>query len=360
MPSSDRRIAANRANALKSTGPKTAEGKEISRANAVTHGLSCLVVVPGEEAGLVAARIEELQASQAPEGDPLSLLLARQVAYLAVQGERAFRYLTAMAADRARAAEADHDEARRTAADELFHYIGSAPLTNHRRLLATAEGCDLLIGRLVELGRVGAPGGAAWEDTHATWFDLCTGRQPGASPVSRAQALSDVIVRDRATGLDATEVPATDRAGRVAWAQGELHLLIAAEVDRLRAHRATLDPDRHAVGRSQAPDRAILSFDKDSQLAHRYQFAAVRLMQRTADKLTARRRELARAVGPAELAGARVEAAVEADLPPMPSGLASFCAALDDPAPPADASTFTIGKPAPGPGRPQSPPRRTP
>jgi hypothetical protein len=36
---SPRKIAANRQNALKSTGPKTPQGKAYSRRNALTHGL---------------------------------------------------------------------------------------------------------------------------------------------------------------------------------------------------------------------------------------------------------------------------------------------------------------------------------
>ena len=37
---SPRRVEANRRNAQKSTGPKTAEGKAISRLNGVKHGLT--------------------------------------------------------------------------------------------------------------------------------------------------------------------------------------------------------------------------------------------------------------------------------------------------------------------------------
>ena len=37
---SEARLLANRANALKSTGPRTVEGKEASRANAYKHGLT--------------------------------------------------------------------------------------------------------------------------------------------------------------------------------------------------------------------------------------------------------------------------------------------------------------------------------
>ena len=38
---SEKQVAANKLNALKATGPKSKKGKEISRSNAVTHGLLC-------------------------------------------------------------------------------------------------------------------------------------------------------------------------------------------------------------------------------------------------------------------------------------------------------------------------------
>ena len=47
--SSLRQIVANRRNALKSTGPLTAEGKERSRGNAVRHGLTAETVIAALE-----------------------------------------------------------------------------------------------------------------------------------------------------------------------------------------------------------------------------------------------------------------------------------------------------------------------
>jgi hypothetical protein len=44
-----RQFEANRRNALKSTGPKTLEGKRISRRNAVRHGLTAETVIDGLE-----------------------------------------------------------------------------------------------------------------------------------------------------------------------------------------------------------------------------------------------------------------------------------------------------------------------
>src|SRR5437588_6038779 len=45
MALTEAQLQANRANALKSTGPRTPEGKEVSRLNAITHGVTRQVMV---------------------------------------------------------------------------------------------------------------------------------------------------------------------------------------------------------------------------------------------------------------------------------------------------------------------------
>jgi hypothetical protein len=44
-----RQIAANRRNALRSAGPKTVAGKQVSRCNAVRHGLTAETVISALE-----------------------------------------------------------------------------------------------------------------------------------------------------------------------------------------------------------------------------------------------------------------------------------------------------------------------
>jgi hypothetical protein len=66
---SARKIAANRANAQKSTGPRTDSGKARSSLNAISHGLSSQqVVLPDEDGDAYDKSIRELEADMQPRG----------------------------------------------------------------------------------------------------------------------------------------------------------------------------------------------------------------------------------------------------------------------------------------------------
>ncbi len=69
---------ANRQNALKSTGPKTLEGKAAVRLNAVKHGLlSEQVLLPDEDEDAFRELSERLRAELQPEGELENLLVDR-------------------------------------------------------------------------------------------------------------------------------------------------------------------------------------------------------------------------------------------------------------------------------------------
>jgi hypothetical protein len=76
-----KQINANRQNAQKSTGPKTAEGKAAVSKNAVKHGLFTDSVVTGETEAEYAAFQSELLAELAPRG-VVEILLAERVVSL--------------------------------------------------------------------------------------------------------------------------------------------------------------------------------------------------------------------------------------------------------------------------------------
>jgi hypothetical protein len=100
---SSKRAEANRRNARKSTGPKTAAGKERARFNAVKHGMRAkTVILPGEDTDAFQARMVAWTNDLKPADDVERFLVARAV-QLSWQLERADRALAARDAD-ARAA----------------------------------------------------------------------------------------------------------------------------------------------------------------------------------------------------------------------------------------------------------------
>ena len=109
MPASEARILANQANALRSSGPKTAEGKARSRGNAVKHGLTGDgVVLPPEEA----AEVDRLQRSCEVELKPageVGRTLVRRLGWMAVRMDRCVAHESAALAEHVRQAEADFD-----------------------------------------------------------------------------------------------------------------------------------------------------------------------------------------------------------------------------------------------------------
>ena len=107
MPASVARIEANRANAARSTGPKTAEGKEASRANAYKHGLTGAgVVVAAPEAAEVERRVVAYVVELRPSGE-VGRALVRLAATMSVRMERCAEREEAELAARVREAEAN-------------------------------------------------------------------------------------------------------------------------------------------------------------------------------------------------------------------------------------------------------------
>ena len=77
---SNKQLEANRANARRSTGPRTEEGKVRSRANSWKHGLTAnRLVIGGEEA----SEFDELRAALLDDHDPQSAFECELVERLA-------------------------------------------------------------------------------------------------------------------------------------------------------------------------------------------------------------------------------------------------------------------------------------
>ncbi len=149
MPASEARIRANQANALRSTGPKTAEGKERSRRNGLKHGLTGQgVVIPEEDLAESERRTAAFRAER-PDSGEVGAVLIRRMAVLSVRMDRAVNHEhAAIAANVSRAldefeapegvdaATADHLRAR---AADLASFDPSKEATLARKYEAAAE-----------------------------------------------------------------------------------------------------------------------------------------------------------------------------------------------------------------------------
>ncbi len=271
------RVDANRINARKSTGPKSAEGKARSRANAVKHGLTGAgVALPTEDAAMVRLRFVGLQEDMAPS-DLMSRVLVGQVALMSVRIERAARRETAAPATRMRHASEEFELDRLGQVDQLFDAIEADPREYRRRLLAQPEGVDKLIGALLGV-KAGIANGTfrQWDAGHRAKVDAFLGGSGPTFPTPRPFALIEAIGGDfHHLGPD-EYLHFPSRESRLEWACGELIQIIDAEIAKLAALRAGFDLDSIERERLEAADRAMFDPGPEAILARKYEGAATR------------------------------------------------------------------------------------
>ena len=278
MTCSPARLLANQANARRSTGPSTPEGKARSRCNALKHGLTGQgVALPDEDAAAVARRFDNLQAEMNPSDD-MGRVLVQRIALLSVRLERSAEHEAAALGVKIRHAKEDHDEARHLEVAELLESLGDNPATAARRLLRTPEGVDATIRAWLDLkADLGRSNARRWTAAHCERANNLTGRRMDDVPISRINELSNAIWGDFGL-LDDHEGAGLDAKGRQGWAKERLLELIDEEVEALRRHRETLDLEAFERDREEAGKRALFDPSKEATLARRYEAAAERGM----------------------------------------------------------------------------------
>jgi hypothetical protein len=95
MPASEAQIRANQANAARSCGPKTEEGKAQSRRNAFKHGLTGDGVVLPEEDAAEVDRLTHALRDELDSPDAVAEMLIRRIAMFSVRMDRSFNQETA-------------------------------------------------------------------------------------------------------------------------------------------------------------------------------------------------------------------------------------------------------------------------
>ncbi len=275
------RVAANRLNAQRSTGPRTAEGKARSRANALKHGLTGAgVALPTEDQSRVEARFVQFQEDLAP-ADMLGMVLVQEMALMSVRLDRAARHEAATLAQAGARASVAAELAELAEVDHLFDAIVADPGPNRRRLLTTPAGVDRLIAALTGV-RDQLEGGQArhWGEDERADIEAFFGRKRVFFPIARTSALLEAI------NGDFRWFPVDDPAhqlspvARLAWARKELVRIVDAEIAQLATIHAGFDRAALDRDRSQAADRALFDPGLDATAARRYEAQASRRFQR--------------------------------------------------------------------------------
>ncbi len=285
MQVSEARLEANRRNAQRSTGPKTAEGKLASRANAWKHGMTGTgVVLPEEDRAEVARRSEALRAELGPAG-PLGQILVDRLARLSVRMERCASHESAALATRVRHAVEDFDDARALGVEEAFAALDAEPGRSVRRLGRTPGGVDRLLGAwlglLADLDRRGGP---TWDDSRATLVDRLMGRGRDEVSPSRAFAWSRAVGGDPSLLGSSEGAPDRPEDAR-AWAVARLLELIRGQVADLEARRELIDAVAIELDRAGSPARALFDTSPDAARARQYEAAAERHFYRALGEL---------------------------------------------------------------------------
>jgi hypothetical protein len=218
---SQKRIDANRRNALRSTGPQTVEGKEKSRRNSLVHGLAATVVLPENDAQAARERAEQWNSSLRPV-NAFEMSLVETIAVESLRIERC-RVEERLARDtRARRASVCWADERKAEAAKMGRSLAARPDEVAARLASTAPGCDWLIDRWRVLGHALDKSGTWTEPQHTLALDLMgiaadirdlhppTEAPQGINPLDHRQGLVDdqlerLWTRKKGT-LDAIEV----------------------------------------------------------------------------------------------------------------------------------------------------------
>src|SRR4051812_18325934 len=148
---SEARVAANRRNAQRSTGPKTEEGKQKSRANALKHGL-CASVVVAEDARLVQQRASDWFDALKPQNEFQSWLVD-EVAVISLRIDRCERMERRARDVKAMRAELCWEDDRRLDAVRLGCLLSRRADEGVEELRRTPHGREWLMSRWSMLPR---------------------------------------------------------------------------------------------------------------------------------------------------------------------------------------------------------------
>src|SRR3954470_20317961 len=145
------RLAANRANSKRSTGPRTPRGKSVSKMNGLVHGMRAeSEVLPGEDADELRRR-HEVWADELGAETEAERYLVRAAVDASWRIDRCRAAEAAALSRKVLAAGDAYDDALAGEVEQLSHRLAEEPSAVVRQLRRSTAGCRWLIGRWGEL-----------------------------------------------------------------------------------------------------------------------------------------------------------------------------------------------------------------
>jgi hypothetical protein len=271
----DAQIKANRTNAKQhATGPKSPQGKSRSAANACTHGLAALDVVPLHERACYDELLGLLVEQHRP-ADEYEMALVEQAARARLTLARCAAAEEARFDRRARRAGYDHALAQADRADRLGRRLLSGsdpepPAALARALGSFSAGAGWLLERWEELELI-LKDFETLDEPAVRQLLLLWGRDP-SDPV-------DPVVREALEGIDDPEAVDTYKA------------VVADQQSKLGADKAKSLDGYAAAERSEAAACAGVDAGEEGVRVARYEAAARRAFEKAMAALRQHRRD---------------------------------------------------------------------
>jgi hypothetical protein len=335
---SDKQLEANRLNALRSTGPKTPEGKFRASRNAVKHGLTAeSVVLPNEDPAEYEARLQEWLGDFPPRNAIERSLIDRAM-HNSWKLDRIARRERAVLGKQMRHAVTDFELAEQIQVEEIGRklmwdpinrcatapkdpeslkkfdeWLNDDPPVLTLQLKSTVTGIDWMLKQWDELyGLLDREGYWHYNDKFRAirlmgkrFFDLLDDNEIAMIFVTAHAAHPeawDMVDEAHQARLGLPGKPMYNR--RIEWlktfeytevgeACKELKKLVVRQKDKLKQLRVQLAPTAEA-DRAEAVDRAMFDGSKEGMLFRRYETACERELHRAIADLMKSRKESAK------------------------------------------------------------------
>src|SRR5579883_2136406 len=278
----------NRKNAQKSTGPKTQEGKDRSRGNALKHGLRAEVIpLPDEDPAEIQARSDAWNDYYKPR-TPAEQHLVNECVRATLLSDRCDRSHAAALCKRVGEAQKKWEEAREDEVEQFKAMFKEQPGEAVRGLWRTAHGCRLLLARWRALGETLRAKGSWSEDQCNEVVRLLGHRQENEVMKAHIDAylphLYNLLAQDQrhesnirwllGPSMRPDSLPAMtyEQLPGAEFSRAELRKIVEENVSRLAELEQRLRTTVEEPGRAEAPERAMMV--EDDRLFLRYRAEA--------------------------------------------------------------------------------------